>query len=329
MATAKNKIRAIIFSDLHLENWKQHNEGQRRLKNGLDVLKRIKLICKVHKAPALFAGDLFNKEKHLTNFLIEETFPYLYKIWGSGKFETYAITGNHDQSQQNLIDNQSPSYVKSLSKVFKGLHCLDFKSYDFGDWELYGVPYLTHDLGLVDYINNLDIDPGKVNILMLHTTMPNVRDTDGREMVSHLPTNEFEKAVGRFDIVFSGHIHKPMQFGVGKTTIVQVGAPQQQRFTDRNCEMGYWILYNNFEVEFKAFKDYPKFVELEPGQTKPDNKNFYITKPKKAKGIKVVEKKNFDVSLSGNKLARNYCKEKGIDDKVKKKALKQTLKKVL
>ena len=32
---------AIAFSDLHLEIWKQHNEGNRRLENAKDVLTNI------------------------------------------------------------------------------------------------------------------------------------------------------------------------------------------------------------------------------------------------------------------------------------------------
>lgn len=327
MAKSTKKIKAVIYSDLHLENWKNHNEGGRRTKNGLEVLKRIKLICKVYKAPALFAGDLFHKEKHITNYLLQQTFPMLSKAFGSEKIPTYAITGNHDQSQSNLLDKPSPSYIETLAKTFKGLKCIDLDKVSFEDWDLYGIPYITHDLGLVNYINNIDIDTGKVNVLMLHTTMPGVKDTDGREVLSHLQPTEFEKAIGRFDIVISGHIHKPMTFKIGKTTVVQVGAPQQQRFTDRDCEMGYWLMYDNFELEFKPWKDFPKFIEIEEGVKKPDNKNFYVVRPKKREAkTNIVKQDNFDMKLSGTKLARNYCKEKGIKDKDKKKALKVTLK---
>ena len=327
MARAKGKLRAIVYSDLHKAHYNKFNEGNRRLLNAQDVMKRVKVMARVHKCPIIFLGDLFHKEKHITNPLLADTLPFLGKMFKSNKIMTYAITGNHDQSQSNTIDNPSPSYIKTLANTFKGIECLDFKSKDLGDWELFGVPYLTHDLGLVDYINSIDINPGKVNVLMLHTTMPNVQDTDGRTMVSHIPVNDFEKAVGRFDIVLSGHIHKPMQFGIGKTTVVQVGAPQQQRLTDKNCEMGCWLIHQNFDVEFMPFNNYPRFIEIPPNKPKPDNKHFYVvTQEKKEQSKTTVSKTKFGNTLSGNKLARNYCKEKGIKDKVKRKALKETLK---
>ncbi|MAO08055.1 MAG: hypothetical protein CL596_05010 [Alteromonas sp.] len=327
MEKHNKKVKYIAYSDVHLAMWKQFNEGLRRTKNGIDVIKRIKGIAKVLKADVLFLGDLFDKEKMITNPLMHETFPQLKKYLDSKVITTYAISGNHDQSESNTFDNHSPNYINTLSKIFKGLKCLDYKVQKFDDHALYGIPYITHDLGMVEYIENLKIDNSKVNILMLHTTMPNVRDTDGRKMDSFMDTNDFEKAIGRFDIVLSGHIHKPMSFKIGKTQVVQIGAPQQQRFTDRNCDMGYWVIYEDFEVKFIPFTNYPKFVEVEPGQEKPKGKDFYVIAKKKKEDKEVdAEKENFDINLNGRKLAINYCKEKGIKDKKKKIALKNVLK---
>lgn len=323
------KVIAVAFSDLHLEIWKNHNEGNRRLENAKDVLRRIALLSKKYKAISLFGGDLFHKERGLTNEILEETLPFFKKIWGSGNFKTIAITGNHDQSKQNMVNNQSPSYIKTLSKTFEGIDCIDFSSYQINsDVIVYGVPYLTHDLGLVDYINSIDISLSKSNILMLHTTMPNAKDTDGRDVHSNLPQTDFYKALERFDLVLCGHIHSPNEFNLGPTTkVVQLGAPQQQRLTDKNCQMGYWLIYDNLEVEFVPFKNYPKFIEINDLSEKLNDKNFYVLKPKRVERKGNDEKrKSFDNTLDKSKLAKNYCKQKGIDDKYKKEALVQTLK---
>jgi len=330
MASNKKDVWAIAFSDLHLARYKKYNEGNRRLDNAIDVIRRVEVIARTYGCIKLFLGDLYDKEKHITNALFADTLPYLGKVYKNDKHITYGISGNHDQSDANLIGKPSYSYVETLSKTFKGIECLDFKSKDFGDIEVYGVPYITHDLGLIGYIRKLKIDPSKMNVLLLHTTMPNVKETDGRAMHSHMPTNDFEEAIAKFDLVLSGHIHKPMEMKVGKTTVVQVGAPQHQRFTDRNCEMGYWIIYKNLDVKFIPFNKYPKFIELEPGETAPDNKNFYVeTKVKKDKGITVIKRSKFNINSSGSKLARNYCREKKIVNKIKRKALKESLKKVI
>ena len=324
------EVISIVFSDLHLENWKNHNEGNRRLENAKDVLKKIALLCKKYRAISLFAGDLYHKEKVLTNEILSQTLPLFSKLWGSGNFTTVAITGNHDQSKQNLIGNESPSYINTLSQVFKGLKCIDFKSYKIReDIIVYGIPYITHDLGLVDYINNIELDKHKSNILMLHTTLPNAKDTDGSDVHSNLPQTEFYKALGRFDLVICGHIHSPFTMGIGKTNVIQVGAPQQQRLTDRNCDMGYWVIYNDLSYEFVPFKKYPRFVEISDLNEKLQDNNFYVLRPKRIKlKDSTKERKSFDNTMDRTKLAKNYCVEKGIKDKDKRialtKALKQT-----
>lgn len=327
MGSSSRKVRAIIFSDLHLENYKKFNEGNRRIKNGVDVLKRIKLLAKKYKAIQLFLGDLYHKERGISNHLLDQTLPYLSKIYSSDKHMTYAITGNHDQSEQNTLNNPSPSYIRTLANTFKGIECVDFKRVKFDDFEIFGVPYLTHDLGLIEYINSLKLSKTKVSILMLHTTLPGAKDTNGSVMESYLVPNELEKALSKFDIVLCGHIHKPMEWGIGKTVVIQVGAPQQQRLTDKDCEMGYWLMYDNFDLEFVPFKCYPKFKIIGYGQDVPKDGNFYVTQQQEIEREEFSKEGGFDVGLKKVRLARNYCKEKGIKDKKKRRVLKQALNK--
>lgn len=326
MGKDKRKIIAVIFSDEHLALWLKHNEGNRRLKDGLDTLRKIKLLCKVHKCPSLFLGDLFHKEDGISNKLMSYTLPYLSNLWGSGKFETYAISGNHDQSQYNLIDKPSPSYIDTFSKTFKGLHCMDFKQHDFGEWTISGIPYITHDLGLIETVKNFNTNPKKYNVLMIHTTMPGAKDSDGREVESNLKLNEFEKAIIKFDLVLCGHIHKPETYKLMTTDIVQVGSTKQQRLTDENCDMGYWLLYENYDIEFISLNKYPKFITLEPGKTAPDNKNFYVTRAKKLEVNTNQVTHDFSSKVDKVGLAKNYCKEKKVKNKKKKNALIKSLK---
>lgn len=324
----KDKVIAVIFSDHHQELWKKFNEKDRRTKYASDALSRIKAITLKHKAVSIFLGDLLHKEKGISNKLLSIVLPLFSRLWSSGKFITYAISGNHDQSEQNLLSNKSSSYIKTLSKTFKGMVCMDLKQKDFGDWTLTGVPYITHDIGLVGHLKKIQLKSNKFNVLMLHTTMPGAKDTDGREMKSHMELNEFEKAIARFDMVLCGHIHKPELYKVAKTTVLQVGATQQQRLTDRDCELGYWLLYDNYDLEFVPMNKYPKFKILKPREKKPDNHNYYVIQKEIKKKPGVVNVKKFDSNLPVDKLSKNYLKEKGIKDKDKRKALINVLKEV-
>lgn len=327
MQKSNKKVLAVIFSDLHLDRWKKFNEHNRRTKNGLDVLKRLRLVAKKYNAIQLFLGDMFHKERGISNALLEDTLPYFGKLYKSDKYKTYAITGNHDQSEQNTIKKPSPSYINTLSKTFAGIECIDFKSVEFENFIIYGVPYLTHDLGLLEYLDKLKVSKNKVNILMLHTTLPGAKDTNGSSMESYLTSNELEKVLTKFDIVLCGHIHKPMEWGIAKTTVIQVGAPQQQRLTDKDCEMGYWLMYDNFDLKFIPFKNYPKFKTIKPGVDIPKDGNFYVLEQREKVSRDSNISNSFNVNLEKKKLARNYCKEKGIKDKKKKRSLREVLNK--
>ena len=48
---------AIVFSDLHMKDWKQYNLDNARTLNHLRVLFDIKDLCYKYKCPAIFCGD--------------------------------------------------------------------------------------------------------------------------------------------------------------------------------------------------------------------------------------------------------------------------------
>lgn len=321
----KKKPILIVYSDIHFHIYNQFNEGDRRVKDAIKAQKIIKLESQKLRIPTLFLGDLFQNEKTLTNKLLAYTLPHFKKIWGEKGDNTYAITGNHDQSEQNTLEHESPSYVKTLSEVFPGLICMDFKSLKLSDdITIHGIPFLTHDIGLLKAIRDIKLSNSTKNILMLHTTIPGTEDTDGRVIETDTISSKVLKALLKFDLVITGHIHKPMEIG---KKILQVGATNQQRKTDRNCDLGYWFIYADLTRKFVPL-DLPKFIELEYGVDKPDNKNFYYNK-EKVVDIKTVVKKSDDFKDLNNraKLAKNYLRQKGEKvEKSKKEALVEVLK---
>lgn len=326
MSKDKKEVLAIVYSDLHLEKWNKFNEHNRRLKNGLDVPRQIQKKAKIHNCPILFAGDLMHKEKAISNFLLQECLPVFSKLWSGKGPMTYAITGNHDQSEENTLQNNSPSYIRTFSKIFKGLKCVDYESVDCGEFYIHGVPYLTHDLGFEDVVNGFKLKNDKPNILMIHTTIPGAHDTDGREINSTLNGKVLSKSFKRFDLVITGHIHKPELFKIGGTEVIQVGAPQHQRATDARSDMGYVVIYKDLSHKWE-WLDYPKFKYLEKGESIPDTKNFYIFQQEKKESSKDNQvKNNFSMNISRDKLAISYIKEKRIEDKRKKNELIKALK---
>lgn len=327
---------AIIYSDLHLNIWPKFNENNTRLRNGIDVLDVISDKAEQLQVPKIFLGDLLHKEDYLSNDLLDILLPSLSRVFSKENYSqpTFAITGNHDQSKHNSFFKPSPSYIKTFGETFDNLTCVDNKTFIIdngsGSFYFHGIPYITNDVGLVDEIRNIGMKfKKKKNILLLHTTLPTARDTDERTIHSNFEENEFLKATKNFKLVLSGHIHKPEM--IIKDFMYSVGAPQQQRATDRNCDMGYWVLYDNLKMDFIWLDQYPRFKYFKDPKEIKDDGNFWIRKTKAKKKTKETELDiNKDINNNNlSKVAKKYCKFKGIDDKKKIKALERTLKKVL
>lgn len=320
MAKSKSVI-AIVFSDLHLNIWAKFNEDNKRTLDGFRVLSSITKICKKLKVPALFCGDLFHKPENMDQDLYsmwQEFYQDMYGLHGSSDF--YLISGNHGMKHTSVIGKKPVSWENLIcdDKIF---HSLDYNhtSLDI-DTEVYGIPYVDHNIGLNSYIKKLDLH-GKRNILLLHTDYPGAQDTDGRvvDSVENLNMN----ILNRFDLVLCGHIHKPQRLG---KKVYMIGAPIQQRRTDRDCEMGYWELYSDLSMKFVPLKGFPKFIDVTSEDGIKDDGNYYTVIPQKA-SIKEVTTHKITKQLSKKKLAHRYMKARGIKDEVKEALLVDVLKK--
>lgn len=317
-----NKVIAIVFSDLHINLWNKFNEDNKRTLNHFRVLHVIRDVCKAYgNIPALFCGDLFHKPENID----QELFVMVQdKFWSmnQSKFRCYAISGNHDMAKTNGIKLHSTSWVEAFSRYHTWLKCLDFKD----EWidvvnnvVVYGIPYIDHNIGLNEYINNIKLDKDCKNILMLHIDYPGAKDTDGREIgsVENLNINVLNK----FDLVLCGHIHKPQRLS---KKVYMIGAPLQQRRTDRDSKLGYWELYSDLSMKFKELNEFPKFIDVESDEEVKDDGNYYTIIPKKEE---IINKSTTKIhrNLSKSKLARQYLRENGIKDKDKSNLLKRIL----
>ena len=308
------KVIAIAFSDLHLNDWSKFNTENSRTMNGFSVLHRIAKVCDRYKCPALFCGDLFHKAEVMTQELRNITDRELDKL--PSTFRCYAINGNHDLYQVNSPTNRKEGWVHILSRQFPWLTILDFRTVEFPKlgFSVHGVPYIDHNQGLGEYLKTV-----KTDILLLHTDYPGATDTDGRiiDSAENLNINMFKQ----FKLVLIGHIHKHQRLG---KKIYMVGAPQQQRRTDRNCEMGYMKIYEDFTCSFVHLDGYPKFIDVESQEDVKDDGNYYTVVPKTSREVKQTEHK-ITKQLSKKKLARLYMKQKGYTNKSRRKLLTKIL----
>lgn len=315
------KVIAIAFSDLHIHDWAKFNPENKRTLNHLGVLDLIYKKCRKYGVPALFCGDLFHKPENMSlNLfkLVNKKFKELdnpYELW-----KMYAISGNHSLGGVAKYLQKYPSWVEEFSKLYNWLECIDFQKIPLGDdYWVYGVPYMDHNIGLNEFIKGITLDKKRKNILLLHTDYPGAKDTDESEVgtCENLNTNLLQA----FDLVLIGHIHKPQRLG---KKIYMLGAPLQQRRTDRDCKMGYWKIYSDLSMKFREIKGMPKFIDVEsPDQIKGDS-NYYtvISKPKEVE----FQENKVTRDLSKRKLVREYMRAKKIKDIDKKHLLLNLIK---
>lgn len=319
------KVIAIAFSDLHINDWSKFNANNERTLNHFKVLSLIKEKCIKYRCPALFCGDLLHKPDvislDLLNLLIDKLKEIDHNHTGEYNFHMLSISGNHDTNKVISVSSGKPvSWLNTLSKDINFLQSIDFQSIQIPHAVVYGVPYIDHNIGLNEYIKNLKLSKNLKNILLLHTDYPGAKDTDGVEVgsVENLNTNLLQK----FDLVLIGHIHKPQRLG---KKIIMVGAPLQQRRTDKDCELGYWKVYSDMSVKFHPFRGiFPKFIDVEDDKDVKDDGNYYtvVSKPK------VIESKENIVTrdLSKKNIVKAYLETKGIKNKTKKHILIKLIK---
>lgn len=314
------QIIALAFSDLHLNLWSKFNKDNQRTFNGFKVMEIIAKRCEQLKIPALFCGDLFHKPETLDQELALIT-QIKFNRLSTIKWKMIAIEGNHDSQKVNSIDKPTHGWISIFSPYYKWLDNLDFNSTLIGDkYIIHGVPYIDHNIGLSKYLKELPLQKGYKHILLLHTDYPGAKDTDGRavDSVENINLN----ALNRFDLILCGHIHKYQRLS---KKVYMVGAPYQQRRTDKNCKMGYLEIYSDLSVKFVPL-DFPKFIDVESEDEIKDDGNYYTIIPKENHSkVEVIDHK-ITKQLSKEKLAKRYMKAKGIKDEKKQKLLVKILK---
>ena len=317
------QVIAIAFSDLHINDYAKHNQDNKRTLNHFRVLSIIEGLCKKYNCLALFCGDMFHKPENMSQELIFMVHEHFSKL----AFNCLAIEGNHDLHKVNSLQNPTTGWVNLFSKLYPfWLTDLSFDKYDMYPTThhkimIYGVPYIDHNIGLNDYLNQIEFKDGYKNILMLHTDYPGAKDCDGRivDSVENLNLN----ILNRFDLVICGHIHKPQRLS---KKVYMIGAPLQQRRTDKNTKLGYWKIYEDLSMKFVELKGFPKFIDVESEEEIKDDGNYYTVVPKQNASKEVITKHKITKQLTKTKLAKRYLKEKGIKDEKKQNLLIRTLK---
>lgn len=315
------KLIARAFSDLHIHDYAQFNKDDKRIKYKFQIIREIL----EGEVPLLFSGDFFHEDQHISNKVFDYCSKELPEIF-SGNNKLIGISGNHEMNETNQLGQMSPSLFRSICNFVPNMYCIDFRQLWLNkDTVVFGLPYINYNVKIEESLEIFYLLPeyreAKNKILLIHTDLHGARDTDGRKIGSVENISlDMDKFFG-FDLVLSGHIHKPQRI---TKKVIMLGAPDQQRKSDMGGKFGYWDIYSDMSYKFRKLK-YPEFKTYDPAKDEIDDYHYWIPINSEKEDDLLYEERKFTNNTSRKLLAKRYCKEKGIKDKNKIKALKEVL----
>jgi len=307
-------MKVLLFSDLHIHDYKSHSKNFDRLENCLKVLSDLEKFCTKYDIDVIwFGGDLFDTFQVLMSRVVNDTVSRFKQIFESNKnLKIYAITGNHDQSSKNLIGSEAGSSLEYLHTIFPDNFIIidNIKVTFDGNVTLSGIPYYEYPEHFYKKLDERVKDlGGEHNYLMIHQTPKGI----GNEMI---PVDCFpsDKRFAKFDRVFCGHIHKRQQL---TDNFEVIGSPIHRDLGDKEQTKGFYVI-NTVKPEkgckFFPLEGYPEFIEkCEDDITEEDlqSGNFIIRKHEITDSAddSEIQTKDFSTAVKTEDLVENYWKQ--------------------
>ena len=171
----------------------------------------------------IFTGDQFDGGKAMETILMCDVLDIFLDISAKCK-HVYFLVGNHDTWKLKDIHYNN-------SKIFVPFN--NFSLIERGMCEIFGVKidFISFNVDkqfLLDYVKD-----SKSDIAITHCDYKNLTLETGRKIDFGIDI----ESMSNYKIVFNGHIHKRQLFN----NLINVGAPYQMKFSDRESEKGLHI----------------------------------------------------------------------------------------
>ena len=299
-------MKVVIGTDVHAHKYRAFNQDNRRLTNIVAAIEEMWDKAAELKGILCLVGDIFNTHQVLHVEAMDAVFKlFKRKIQEHKDTDVIFISGNHDQSTKNTVENPAISSVHSLAKLSDNVHCIDDGYYTRDDFEFTGVPYYPDPaqfkLALAD-LKEREVKSIKRKYLLMHQTV--VLD------IALVPDdiNPKDKLLEGYDYIFNGHIHDHSEV---TDRFINVGTPLHRDMGDVGKDKGYLILDTETNTWERVLTNYPQFRKLEDGEEVPEEwKDDYVVWIPKQIAVTVEEeeiREKFDHNrVSREELLQNF-----------------------
>ncbi len=192
----------------------------------------------------IHAGDLVHNRNTIDLWILQELKTRFFKWFEDNKINLHLLVGNHDLYYRSTLDYSfQKENLKEFNycKVYDKNTILNIDKYTIGM-----IPWIC-DEKTFEMIDNVDFLVGHFEMIDF-PMMKNIQSHSG------LDHTIFKK----FKYVFSGHYHTKSI----KDNIYYLGTQYQLNWNDYNEEKGFYVLKDNYKLEYIKNNISPKFVKI-------------------------------------------------------------------
>ena len=248
-------MKVLVFSDLHVHDYKQFNPNQTRAQRAADMIEYVfKLAEKNDIEQIWFAGDMGDQFSNISVIAMNAllmAFERCFREYPNIDF--IAIPGNHDFATKNTFSIPGISVMDAFVRgpnggLFSNFILLNQGIYSHeAGFSVVGVPYFE--------------DPDNF-WRTLEATVPRVQYPDNMYLLMHQMVwpeaeivqddlNFMDDRLKPFKWIFNGHVHHPSMLG---NNFINVGSPLHRDASDVDGKKGLWLLDTD-NGELPAFWD--------------------------------------------------------------------------
>ncbi len=320
----------IHFADLHLHPFKEHSHNvggkvNSRLEWGIKTLEWVSTLAYHDDAILTFSGDLIHDPESMRNSLFVNLLQAYDRYIERRGIDFYAISGNHDMSGYNGIEDRSSSYLQGLS-IFRTFKLIDYRGVGLRNRanRIWGVPYLNNPKDTIKLIKDFNKSSDAGDILLIHSDLPGATTPMGiqtGDVDEYIDLAYWKKLTKKYQFVFAGHIHKHQR--ICENTYM-IGAPIQKDSGEINTTPGVIESGSGSKIKFIPLPDtFPRFIR---GERQNDSLNWYVPHPPKLTSEVTLENSGGYV-INRKKLIKQYAKDTKLSS-TKTKFLKTLLTKI-
>jgi DNA repair exonuclease SbcCD nuclease subunit len=189
-------------------------------------------------------GDVFHDRNKVDGYIMQELKSRFFGWFERNKVNFHVIVGNHDCYYKNTLSHHM--FKENFNEFKYCTYYDEITKLELGPYRFAMVPWV------VDH-TTLQI-PTDVDIVIGHFEIVSFPMMRGVDSIKGLEINTFSQ----FQLVESGHFHIQSTKG----NISYLGSTQQLDWGDFNEPKGFWLLKDNFQLEFIENTVNPKFVKV-------------------------------------------------------------------